>query len=315
MIQERKSKIKLISEMIAIYQTTVLNETDSDNIRLIKQDITNKKMDLEELKQELNSELNTLYDSGANEIDPEVNQLQIIINDVNNLLEDIIPDILAYVQSPNLQTPKKVDEKESIQEEIIIPKPVKEIKVEPINQTKEENVVKIEPIEDEEEIQLFDKILLKNDTQQGEPNEKIVLDVVTEEIKVEENRNEDVFLENIEREEIDNKNEVVFTENIKNEDIEKTIKVANKIDEIPEKAEIKNIVEQKNTYNEVSLKYELVNTIKLKQPTEDYRNTASNIVSSRIKTIDSPENAIKKAYNAAELVMSNIIETLSETKN
>ena len=315
MNQERKSKIKLISEMIAIYQTTVLNETDSDNIRLIKQDITNKKMDLEELKQELNSELNTLYDSGANEIDPEVNQLQIIINDVNNLLEDIIPDILAYVQSPNLQTPKKVDEKESIQEEIIIPKPVKEIKVEPINQTKEENVVKIEPIEDEEEIQLFDKILLKNDTQQGEPNEKIVLDVVTEEIKVEENRNEDVFLENIEREEIDNKNEVVFTENIKNEDIEKTIKVANKIDEIPEKAEIKNIVEQKNTYNEVSLKYELVNTIKLKQPTEDYRNTASNIVSSRIKTIDSPENAIKKAYNAAELVMSNIIETLSETKN
>ena len=91
--------------------------------------------------------------------------------------------------------------------------------------------------------------------------------------------------------------------------------MANKIDEIPEKAEIKNIVEQKNTYNEVSLKYELVNTIKLKQPTEDYRNTASNIVSSRIKTIDSPENAIKKAYNAAELVMSNIIETLSETKN
>ena len=83
MNQERKSKIKLISEMIAIYQTTVLNETDSDNIRLIKQDITNKKMDLEELKQELNSELNTLYDSGANEIDPEVNQLQIIINDVN----------------------------------------------------------------------------------------------------------------------------------------------------------------------------------------------------------------------------------------
>ena len=38
----------------------------------------------------------------------------------------------------------------------------------------------------------------------------------------------------------------------------------------------------------------------------------NSIISNRIKNINSPENAIKKTYNASEIVMNNIIQTWSE---
>ena len=70
-----------------------------------------------------------------------------------------------------------------------------------------------------------------------------------------------------------------------------------------------------NLNNKITKKVEYINTITIKQPSDNYKNVASNIVSSRQKNCNSPENAIQKAHNAAESVMNSIIETWKSKKN
>lgn len=155
MNEEIRTNVKRISEMMSIYQSTILSENDNENIELIQKDIKDKELQLEKLRKELNAELAQLYDNGANEIDPEVNQLQIIINEVDDLLEDIVPDILSYIQTPGQEISNQTVKTEK---NIIIPKGIEtKAKREVIKQTDNEaNLFK--PLEIEEKSSGVEKI-------------------------------------------------------------------------------------------------------------------------------------------------------------
>ena len=295
MNQEIKNKINLISEMMSIYQTTVVNETDNENIKLIKKDVTNKRSELEDIKKELNIELNRLYDNGSNEIDPEINQMRIIINEVNNLIEEIIPDILSYLQSTNFEIKIENNVQNLVKEDAIVKTPILE------NQPKiEENISKIEPIKNElqlEEVKDVEKEILEKDSKQDKDKNKI--EIAQDGLAKDVEENIEVLKKNIEDEKKDEK--IVETQ--------KEIIEIKKIEDNQQIKEVKDIVIQKPVIKkETKNKY----TIKIKQPTEDYLNTANNIILNRMKNINSPENAAKKSYNAAEIVMNNIIQTWSE---
>lgn len=295
MNQEIKNKINLISEMMSIYQTTVVNETDNENIKLIKKDVTNKRSELEDIKKELNIELNRLYDNGSNEIDPEINQMRIIINEVNNLIEEIVPDILSYLQSTNFEIKIENNVQNLFKEDAIVKTPILE------NQPKiEENISKIEPIKNElqlEEVKDVEKEILEKDSKQDKDKNKI--EIAQDGLAKDVEENIEVLKKNIEDEKKDEK--IVETQ--------KEIIEIKKIEDNQQIKEVKDIVIQKPVIKkETKNKY----TIKIKQPTEDYLNTANNIILNRMKNINSPENAAKKSYNAAEIVMNNIIQTWSE---
>lgn len=302
MDQEIKNKINLISEMMSIYQTTVINETDNENIKLIKKDIINKKIELEDIRKKLNIELNRLYDNGSNEIDPEINQMRSVINEVNNLLEEIIPDILIYLESPHFEIQIENNVQDLLQQEAMVQTPVNESKIKDATKIEntpkivDENITKIEPIKNELQLEKF-----KEEKSEGNLNEIQEVEMVQKETANVADINEPIVENNIENEE----------KNINKVEIQKEI-IENKTKkEEKEITEIKDIVIQNDSNRKESKK---IYTIKIKQPAEDYRNTASNIISNRIKNINSPENAIKKTYNAAENVMNNIIQTWSESK-
>lgn len=300
MNKELKSKIKLISEMMSIYQTTVANETDYENIQLIKKDITNKKNELEVAKKELNFELNKLYDNGANEIDPEINQTQIIINDVDDLLDDVIPDILTYVNSPKFE--KKPY---NMFDNAIEKQSVKKIKVELEPKEKiDNNIVKVEPIKNEKEIKLIEiGGIEKVHNQENIQEPKIEMKFET--------RNNDVINNPVVQPIEKTIEEAVIVKDYQTKEDKQVKDVSAKVEQFKITNE-----EKKDSVNiEIKKTPSFINTIKLKQPTQDYRNTATSIVTNRIKNVTSPESAVKKAYNAAEAVMNNIMETLTDNKD
>ena len=316
MNKELKSKIKLISEMMSIYQTTVVNETDYENIQLIKKDITNKKTELEAAKKQLNFELNKLYDNGANEIDPEINQTQIIINDVDDLLDDVIPDILTYVNSPKFE--KKPY---NMFDNAIENTSVKKIKVNIESKEKNDNnFINVEPIKNENEIKLI-KVGDINETHKQEKAENPKIEIKFETKNKDINQN--TILQPIVKKEIIQTNELninnSFKETVKpinntinNNISEKAIKVKDIVDNDVNQPKVVKADKTDDVNVQIKKVPSFINTIKIKQPTQDYRNSATSIVTNRIKKVSSPENAIEKAYNAAEVVMNNIMETLKD---
>lgn len=360
MNEEIKNKIKLISEMLSMYQNTIIKETDVETINLIRKDVASKKIDLEVIKDNLEIELNNLYDNGANEIDPEINQLQIVINEVESLMEDVIPDILMYTKI-SIQAPKKslVGEetkviiesqnkiKEEIEKEKIVEKAQNEIKEKikkeeiiekEINIKKEDSKIDDEKVKDEieqENENKGEKKEKKSGSKKQQKKLKVVSikpEVVEKEIineNTDEAKKEIKLEENVKNEENDNRKNNYTKNNLKKIKVETDINLGNndeehKIileelvedDEIPIKTNIKDLFAEKhnNVIKEVAKTPKNLNTIMLKQPTEDYRNTATNIVSNRIKSVNSPQTAIQKSYNASEMVMNNIIEKWKENQ-
>ena len=325
MNQEMNNKIKLISEMLSIYQNTVLNEKDLENLKLIKKDIDNKKIELDEIKKDLNNELNTLYENGANEIDPEINQLQIVINEVNELLEDIIPDILSYINLFNSPKDKVVQIKKTVtnvennsisQDKQTI---IKENNKNSISLEKKSEAKKNEPQKTEVKNNEEDKVeQIQQETIQIK-NAKNEKQIENDEIKEKLNEDKVSILEEIPEEELYIAPRRVVAKKI----IKSEVPIQKPKPKITEQIKEATIIEETkkpetdfdNLNNKITKKVEYINTITIKQPSDNYKNVASNIVSSRQKNCNSPENAIQKAHNAAESVMNSIIETWKSKKN
>lgn len=331
MNQEINNKIKLISEMLSIYQNTVLKESDLENLKLIKKDINNKKIELEEIKRGLNNELNTLYENGANEIDPEINQLQIVINEVNELLEEIVPDILLYIKLPNSQKDnvvqiKKAESKDSINEKQVSLNNNNE-KIFSIGNKNEENQkanIHIEDQKNEKDLENFNKKIKKEDNKSRikvieveQQNNEVILS--QKEIFSEIKRNQTQVIPIKEELTEEKKDNIVFEEIPEEElymaprrTVDKNIK---KSETLIQDSNKKTTVNFDSFKENQTKKVEMFNTIIIKQPSDNYRNVASNIVSNRLKNFNSPENAIQKAHNAAESVMNNIMENWKNNNN
>ena len=390
MNEDIKRKIKMISEMLYIYQTTVVKETENENINLIKKDVANKKNDLENIRNDLEKELNRLYDNGSNEIDPEVNQLQSVINEVEDLIDDVIPDILMYTKTSiqekeanlnKLNVEREIEDqskKDKTKEEFLgnLELQEKSITTNAKDDMNEKNDNKIEKkeIESNKKVEMLDadknqgkmdKIAEKTkvqkesalkDVKSEEKDQKIEeqeieLNIKTERVDVEKTEEKSVkkmkvqmepTVEKVEPksqekkngEEIEEKIEFFDENDKKNEkkikiDIDKESQNNGEVTKIileelleedfnkrPIKTNIRELVKEHNNIinKEAAIIPKNANYIILKQPTEDYRNTATTIVFNRTKNVNSPENAIKKAYNASEVVMNNIIEKWNGNK-
>ena len=238
MNNELKNKINLISEMMSIYQTTIMNETDYENIQLIKKDITNKKNELENVKTQLDFELNKLYDNGANEIDPEINQTQIIINNVDNLLDEVIPDIMTYVSSPKFEK-KPYNMFDTFAEK----SSVKKFKVDAeLKEHNLNNIVKAEPIKNEKEIKLI-KVGGIDEANKIENTE-----IPKIEIRFESN-NKDIIKDTaIQPTEESVVQEIVKTDNIDSNNIEEKVETSQKLDN---NVFVENVIKVEDSFENV----------------------------------------------------------------
>lgn len=120
-----KEKVNKMTKRISeIYENTVGNDfAQLKNVLAYQTELCQLKDELETIYNNLNEQLAKLYDSGANEIDFEVNQLQREMQRLNNWIEDIVPDLLLHIE--NL-----IQELGPLEENEIIPDFSKEI-VEP----------------------------------------------------------------------------------------------------------------------------------------------------------------------------------------
>lgn len=239
--------------------------------------------------------------------------MQILINDVDNLLEDIIPDILTYVNLPKFDVKpynmfESIIEKENTKKIKVEVAPIEKVesninKIDPIKNDQELNFIKVEDISAESIMSEIDdkpKIEFKFETNEKEKNKFEVIQKVD---NIDKNQNKSIKItENIQE----------LSKSILDDNINK--KIIKKDDKVEENNIQKEDINQNDIKNDVSKIPSFINTIKLKQPTQDYRDTASSIISNRIKNVNSPENAVKKTYNAAEVVMNNIIEKWKENQ-
>ena len=319
MSQEVNNKIKLISEMLSIYQNTILKEKDLENLKLIKKDIDNKRIELEDIKKDLDNELNILYENGANEIDLEINQLQIVINEVNELLDEIVPDILSYIkvsesQKYNIVKIQKGEENDEIKNSLQEQQPI--VKKSNKQSTSSEKKIEKNPRETIQINNIENEKKIENDKIEKNVNEDKFGNVIEKSIKVEPQNNE-VILPKKEIISDVKKDDGFILEEIPEEElyIAPRRTVAKNI--IKSKIKIQDSAEKTivNFKENQTKKVEMYNTITIKQPSDNYRNVASNIVSNRLKNLNSPENAIQKAHNAAESVMNSIIENLKNNNN
>ena len=60
MKEETKAKVKQISEIVSIYQTSI-EGVDPESMKLLKEDLQDKEQELNKIKEEFENELEELY--------------------------------------------------------------------------------------------------------------------------------------------------------------------------------------------------------------------------------------------------------------
>lgn len=218
---------KITKKVSDIYQKVFSEEKGENcNSQWFEADLNIMYKQLENIKRGLDDKLSALYDNGANEIDPEVNQLQREIQEINNWVEDIIPDLLTYINEIKGDS-KKI---ESAADELQIEEEIVEESTQGMNEDLEEQIQEAEEMIEETE-----------------------------------------------------------------EAIEEIQEVEPQIPETIQKKE--DIASQDN---------KKIVTIKLGQPSNDYKNIAKNIIEARNGNLQEPSKAIENGSFASGQVIESI---------
>lgn len=299
MNEETKVKLRQITEMISIYQSTISDDIDMENMKLIQVDLQNKERQLNEIRESLDEELSKLYDNGANEIDSEVNQVRNQIQEIDNSLENISDLISMRPSIP--QTPEKEEKTEEIRDiaeeiQVVENEPEQEID---FNENVEENITD----DIEEENFEAEEIVAVSDVSE---------DIVEEAENIQYIDSEDEEIEDVDEIEqmpIDDELEEEI-ETIEQEDeleIIDEVEQASIVDDFDEEIEEESfeLASQEEEETEIS---DMM--IQLREANSDYKKESETVVDNRDKTVKTPIQAIEKGNKASELVMANIQKTL-----
>ena len=295
MSEEMELKIKQVKEILSIYETTIKDESMVENIGLIRNDLENKRKELEKI-------IGQLYEAGFNEIDTEINQVQNEIQNIDNLIsvtnsyqeKKEIPKEMEDRFESNLE--KIAGEVEPILKEIIAPKDEsieKDQKQDELQEAEKDEEIEENELEKQKQIdQVYENA-----------KEEIVEEIENEDdLDIQEEENlADIFAV-IEEEDVGDKEENIA-------EIENKSKIIAYEESIPEDKTDQSLEVASNVIDD-SLEKNSFLTIKLKVPDDNYKVMTKEIVNDRARQLFQPQTAVLRSDEASTALMDQIKKVL-----